>query len=59
MMLLPTHTGGTPIEHWASPDALAHCAPTTDSILWNAMIAPYAVGPMAIRTAIWYQVSGA
>jgi len=27
----------------------------TDSVLWNAMVVPYTVGPMAIRTAIWYQ----
>jgi len=24
-------------------------------LLWNAMVVPYTVGPMAVRTAIWYQ----
>jgi sialate O-acetylesterase len=56
--LVSNNWGGTPVEHWSSPDALAKCSTlknVTDSVLWNAMIYPYTVGPMSFRTAIWYQ----
>lgn len=56
--LVSNNWGGTPIEHWSSPDALAKCITlknVTDSVLWNAMIHPYTVGPMSFKTAIWYQ----
>jgi len=53
--LISDNWGGTPIEHWSSPDALKVCKAADDSILWNAMVVPYTVGPMAVRTAIWYQ----
>ena len=65
--LIQTNVGGTPDQHWSSPDALSKCKgkqpwdPTgkmwpdnfTDSVLWNAMVVPL------LRTthigAIWYQ----
>ena len=53
--LISNNWGGTPIQHWSSPAALEKCNGGTDSILWNAMLMPYVVGPMAVRTAIWYQ----
>eukprot|EP01116_Phalansterium_solitarium_P019525 TRINITY_DN5491_c0_g1_i1.p1 TRINITY_DN5491_c0_g1~~TRINITY_DN5491_c0_g1_i1.p1 ORF type:complete len:513 (-),score=201.49 TRINITY_DN5491_c0_g1_i1:164-1702(-) len=53
--LISNNWGGTPIQHWSSPDALKVCNGSTDSTLWNAMVNPYTVGPMAVRTAIWYQ----
>lgn len=53
--LISNNWGGTPIQHWSSPDALAKCNGGTDSTLWNAMVVPYTVGPMSIRTGIWYQ----
>jgi len=56
--LVSNNWGGTPIEHWSSPEALAKCSSwknVTDSTLWNAMIYPYTVGPMSFKTAIWYQ----
>jgi sialate O-acetylesterase len=53
--LISTNWGGTPIQHWSSPDALKTCNGGTDSTLWNAMVVPYVSGPMAVRTAIWYQ----
>lgn len=60
--LIETNVGGTPDEHWSSPDALARCkgpqpwnypANFTDSVLWNAMV----VGLLrsTVRGAIWYQ----
>lgn len=54
--LISNNWGGTPIQHWVSPQVLVGCGHNApDSQLWNAMIAPYTVGPMRIRTAIWYQ----
>jgi len=53
--LISNNWGGTPIEHWMSVDALQVCKSPADSVLWNAMVVPYTIGPMAVRTAIWYQ----
>jgi len=60
--LIESDVGGTPDEHWSSPDALRACEGprpwdmppgTVDSVLWNAMV----VG--LLRTTIsgvaWYQ----
>ena len=55
--IIGNNWGGTPIQHWSSPDALQICNGGTDSTLWNAMVLPYVTGPMVVRTAIWYQVS--
>lgn len=55
MGLISNNWGGTPIQHWSSPTALSKCNGGSDSILWNAMVVPYVTGPMAVRTAIWYQ----
>lgn len=59
--LVDTNWGGTPVEAWSSPEALAKCnvtskvvnGPQTNSVLWNAMIHPF-LG-MTIYGAIWYQ----
>lgn len=53
--IIGNNWGGTPIQHWSSPDALKVCNGGVDSTLWNAMIVPYVTGPMTVRTAIWYQ----
>eukprot|EP00937_MAST-01D_sp_MAST-1D-sp2_P002621 g2621.t1 len=61
--LIETNVGGTPDQHWSSPDALQQCkghgdpwdwdANFTDSVLWNGMVVPL------LRTvhsgAIWMQ----
>ena len=60
--LIETDVGGTPDEHWSSPDALKACMGskawdmpegTVDSVLWNAMI----VGLLrtTISGVVWYQ----
>ena len=54
--LIATDYGGTAIEGWSSPQALAQCAhdapsPTPDSSLWNAMVVP--VLSTVIKGAIW------
>ncbi|XP_045196973.2 sialate O-acetylesterase-like [Mercenaria mercenaria] len=57
--LVETAWGGTPIEAWSSPDALANCThrmkrgPRQHSVLWNAMV--YPLLKMTIFGAIWYQ----
>ncbi|XP_052801318.1 sialate O-acetylesterase-like [Mya arenaria] len=59
--LVETNWGGTPVESWSSPDALAKCPQQkrrainayTPSALWNGMVAPLL--PMTIYGAIWYQ----
>jgi sialate O-acetylesterase len=48
--LIETNVGGTPDQHWSSPDALQQCKGHgnswdwpdnfTDSVLWNGMVVP-------------------
>jgi hypothetical protein len=60
--LISTYVGGTPVQHWTSPEGLAACmGPHSwdwphgylDSVLWNAMVVPL------LRTVhsgvVWYQ----
>ena len=60
--LVSTYVGGTPVQHWTSPDGLATCdGPNSwnwpkgflDSVLWNAMVVPL------LRTVhsgvVWYR----
>jgi len=61
--LIESDWGGTRIEAWSSPDALAKCrnsgkkraapGPNDESALWNSMINPYLA--TTIKGAIWYQ----
>lgn len=57
--LVETAWGGTPIEAWSSPDAIANCThkqkrgPRDHSVLWNAMV--YPILKMTIFGTIWYQ----
>lgn len=54
--LISSNWGGTPIEHWSDAPAFKRCNRTdTDSTLYNAMIYPYVVGPMALTGFTWYQ----
>lgn len=53
--LISSNWGGTPIQHWSSPDALSKCGAGKDSTLYNAMIVPFTVGPMSVRGFTWYQ----
>jgi hypothetical protein len=57
--------GGTSIQWWASPEALATCPPApgsaccnyggNSSCLYNAQIAPYTIGPTGISAFVYYQ----
>ncbi|XP_052764817.1 sialate O-acetylesterase-like [Mya arenaria] len=64
--LVETSWGGTTIEVWSSPDAIAKChqhqlphypqnirVPIEHNSLWNSMI--YPLLPMTIYGALWYQ----
>jgi len=53
--LINNNWGGTTVQQWSSNDALSKCNGTGPGNLWNAMIVPYTVGPMALKGAIWYQ----
>lgn len=58
--------GGTPIEYWMSPAALLKCTPPPrirsrdfapdSSSMYNSMIAPLTLGPLALTGVLWYQV---
>ena len=60
--LISTFVGGTPVEHWTSPEGLTTCdGPNTwdwakgfkDSILWNAMVVPLL--STVHSGVVWYQ----
>lgn len=63
--LIETNVGGTPDQHWSSPEALNKCknlpgspkwewpSNFTDSVLWNGKIVPLL--RTTIKGAIWYQ----
>lgn len=54
--LVSNNWGGTPVESWTTPAVLKACNLTTvDSSLYNSMINPYTVGPMALTGFTWYQ----
>jgi sialate O-acetylesterase len=63
--LIATSFGGSRLEEWMSPAALAVCpinatlppAPLQSGI-WNVMLTPFTLGPMAVRTNLWYQGEG-
>lgn len=57
--------GGTSIQLWSSPDAIAACPPApassccgyggNASCLYNAQVAPYVLGPTQLAGVLWYQ----
>ena len=62
--LLSVNWGGTDIQTWSSPDALAACAPNpnrnapgvnANSSLWNSRMAPFTTGPTAMAGVHYYQ----
>lgn len=58
--LISNNWGGTKVEVWAPEAAYASCnrtgLPVYGGPMYNAMILPYAEGPMAISGFTWYQV---
>ena len=57
--LISSDVGGTGVEYWSPAAAIAECKQTppspSDSTLYNGFIAPFTVGPMALRAVVWYQ----
>jgi len=58
--LVSNNWGGTKLEQWSSAEAIASCNatgfyPDHAGYMFNAMILPYAVGPMALSGFTWYQ----
>lgn len=53
--LISNNWGGTKVEMWMPQSASLPCGHASDGRLYNAMIAPYAVGPMALTGFTWYQ----
>ena len=63
--LVETNVGGTPDQHWSSPDALSACknlpgnpkwewpSNYTDSVLWNGKVVPLLRN--TIKGAVWMQ----
>ena len=52
---------GTALASWSSPAALARCPSVpvpggaSPSVLYNGIIHPFLVGPLALRGVLWYQ----
>ena len=53
--LVNDNWGGTRVEQWVPPETTAHCGHLSSGELYNAMIVPYSVGPMAVSGFTWYQ----
>eukprot|EP00656_Telonema_subtile_P039489 TRINITY_DN44596_c0_g1_i1.p1 TRINITY_DN44596_c0_g1~~TRINITY_DN44596_c0_g1_i1.p1 ORF type:complete len:220 (+),score=30.68 TRINITY_DN44596_c0_g1_i1:177-836(+) len=63
--LIETAVGGTPDQHWSSPDAIQQCKGShswnwpsnfSDSVLWNGFVVPLL--RTSITGVIWYQGEG-
>ena len=56
--LISSNWGGTPVQVWQPLASVRDCgspAATAGGALYNSMVAPFAVGPMALTGASWYQ----
>jgi sialate O-acetylesterase len=53
--LVSNNWGGTRVEQWMSPATSLPCGHASSGELYNAMIVPYTVGPMAVTGFTWYQ----
>jgi hypothetical protein len=62
--LIETAWGGSSIQSWSTRRSISACSappvslwwiPGTDSSLFNAMVAPFMVGPMAVSGLVFYQ----
>jgi len=53
--LISDNWGGTQVEQWMPPATSLPCGHASTGELYNAMVVPYTVGPMAVTGFIWYQ----
>ena len=51
--LVSSNWGGTRIESWMTQAAIAPCGGSAPANLYNAMIVPFTVGPMAVTGFTW------
>ena len=52
--LISNNWGGTKLEVWTPPDAYGACGRAVEAApMYNAMIVPYTVGPMALAGFTW------
>ena len=52
--LISNNWGGTKLEVWTPPDAFGACGRAAEAApMYNAMIVPYTVGPMALAGFTW------
>mmetsp|Transcript_20487 Transcript_20487/g.62479 ORF Transcript_20487/g.62479 Transcript_20487/m.62479 type:complete len:609 (-) Transcript_20487:572-2398(-) len=54
--LISSNWGGTMVQAWSPLESLRECgSASTGGPLYNSMIAPFTIGPMALTGALWYQ----
>ena len=55
--LISSNWGGTAIQKWQTTESLSDCggAQASAGSLYNSMVAPFTVGPMALTGFAWYQ----
>ena len=53
--LVSNNWPGTMVEQWTKPETTKRCGHLSTGELYNAMIEPYTVGPMAVQGFTWYQ----
>ena len=53
--LISSNWGGTKVELWQPPDSIKDCGQTRggQGTLYNSMIAPFTIGPMALKGITW------
>jgi sialate O-acetylesterase len=53
--LVSSNWGGTKVEVWQPPESIKDCPGkgAGHGTLWNSMVAPFAVGPMALKGFTW------
>jgi hypothetical protein len=55
--LVSNNWPGTKVEQWTLPETTTQCGHTSTGELYNAMIVPYTVGPMAVSGFTWCKFS--
>ena len=56
--LISNNWGGTCLSQWSTAAVNQACGTNGQGSLYNAMIAPYITGPMALTGFLWSQVRG-
>ena len=54
--LVSDNWGGTRVEQWTTAESTAVCGHRSSGELYNAMIVPYSVGPMAVSGFTWFDL---